>query len=219
MTGADGVTVLWGPPGCGKSTYLSHCVERMDRRSAVCIRHHYFLSLEDRSEGRFHYHAIAHSLTRQLEEVVPDLPTSREGLRKTLESAARHLQDESRRLVVVIDGLDHVWRDHRDHQDMQALFESLLPLPTNVRLVVGTQKIASEHLPTRLLKALPIGMWTELPLMSVQAVCRWLSSQGRCWQIESGRGRRPDAQPNGPRGGEGSSRHLAGVAASPSLLV
>ena len=178
VTGADGVTVLWGPPGCGKSTYLSHCVERIDRNSAVCIRHHYFLSLEDRSEGRFHYHAIARSLKRQLEEAIPDLATSRgDGLRTTLESAALHLQGESRRLVVVIDGLDHVWRDHRDHQDMQALFDSLLPLPTNVRLVVGTQKIASDHLPTALLRALPIGMWTKLPLMSGRAVYRWLCSQ------------------------------------------
>lgn len=54
----DGVSVLWGSPGRGKSTYLSHCVESLDRDQAVCIRHHYFLSQRDRSEGRFHYQAI-----------------------------------------------------------------------------------------------------------------------------------------------------------------
>ena len=177
ISGSDGLTVLWGPPGRGKSTYLSHCVTGIARECALCIRHHYFLSLEDRSEGRFYYHAIAQSLKHQLEEAIPDLNGSRKGLGELLESAAHRLQGEGRRLIVIVDGLDHVWRDHRDHEEMEALFDALLPLPTNVRLVVGTQKIASEHLPTKLLKALPTDRWTELPLMSQAAVRRWLLSQ------------------------------------------
>ena len=183
ITGSDGLTVLWGPPGRGKSTYLSHCVAGIDRKSAVCIRHHYFLSLEDHSEGRFHYHAIARSLEHQLEEAIPDLQGSRKDFGELLESVALRLQGEGRRLIVVIDGLDHVWRDHRDHEDMEVLFNALLPLPTNVRLVVGTQKIASKHLPARLLNALPVEHWTELPLMSQTAVHRWLRSQDKAGRL------------------------------------
>ena len=183
ITGSDGLTVLWGPPGRGKSTYLSHCVARIDRKCAVCIRHHYFLSLEDRSEGRFHYYAIAQSLKHQLEEAIPDLEESRRDFGELLKTAALRLQGKGCRLIVVVDGLDHVWRDHRDHEDMEALFDALLPLPTNVRLVVGTQKIASKHLPARLLNALPTERWTELPLMSQAAVHRWLQFQDNAGRL------------------------------------
>ena len=183
ITDSDGLTVLWGSPGRGKSTYLSHCVAAINRKYAVCIRHHYFLSLGDRSQGRFHYSAIARSLEHQLEEVIPDLGGTRGGFAERLEAAALRLQGEGCRLVVIIDGLDHVWREHHDHEDMEALFNALLPLPTNVRLVVGTQKIANEHLPARLLSALPIEQWTELPLMSQTAVHRWLRLQDRAGRL------------------------------------
>ena len=183
ITGSDGLTVLWGPPGRGKSTYLSHCVADIDRKRAVCIRHHYFLSLEDRSEGRFHYHAIARSLKHQLKKAIPDLNGSPRDLGGLLETVALRLQGEGRRLIVIVDGLDHVWRDHRDHEDMEVLFDALLPLPTNVRLVVGTQKIVSEHLPARLLNALPTEGWTELPLMSQAAVHRWLHFQDKAGRL------------------------------------
>ena len=183
ITGSDGLTVLWGPPGSGKSTYLSHCIACIGRESALCIRHHYFLSLDDRSEGRYHYHAIARSLEHQLKEAIPDLNGSHDGFGKLLKAVAFRLKSENRRLIVVIDGLDHVWRDHRDHEDMEALFNALLPLPTNVRLVVGTQKIASEHLPTKLLNTLPTERWTELPLMSQRAIYRWLNFQDKAGRL------------------------------------
>ena len=188
ITGSDGFTVLWGSPGRGKSTYLSHCVaqigrKKKDRKKPVCVRHHYFLSLTDRSEGRFHYHAITQSLEHQLKEAIPDLEESRQGFGKLLEAAALWLQNENRRLIIIIDGLDHVWRDHRDYEDMEALFETLLPLPANVRLVVGTQKIASEHLPKRLLSAFPMERWTELPTMSRSAVLRWLRFQDKAGRL------------------------------------
>ena len=183
ITGSEGLTVLWGPPGRGKSTYLSHCVESIDQENIVCIRHHYFLSLDDRSEGRFHYHAIAQSLKHQLEETIPDLRESREDFGDILETAALRLQEEGRLLIVVVDGLDHVWREHRDREYMEMLFNALLPLPPNVRLIVGTQKIASEHLPARLLNALPTEHWTELPLMSQAAVHRCLSFQDKAGRL------------------------------------
>lgn len=188
IIGSDGVTVLWGPPGRGKSTYLSHCVARIDKRTAVCIRHHYFLSLEDRSEGRFSYRAIAQSLKHQLVEAIPSLGGSlreprHNELGDILATAALALQHEGRRLIVVVDGLDHVWRDHRDHEDMEAFFNSLLPLPTNVRLVIGTQKVESVHLPARLVKALPPDNWTELPLMSQAATLRWLRFQDKAGRL------------------------------------
>ena len=175
-TSVDGLTVLWGPPGRGKSTYLSYCVACIDSQRAVCIRHHYFLSLDDRSIGRFDYNTIARSLEHQIKSAIPSLESNND-LGQLLEKAARALRQDGRRLIIVIDGLDHVWRDYRDRDDMEELFNVLLPLPENVRLVVGTQKIASEYLPARLRSAFPTERWTELPPMSLTAVERWLHVQ------------------------------------------
>ena len=186
VIGSDGLAVIWGPPGQGKSTYLSHCTERIDHKDAVCIRHHYFLSLEDRSEGRFSYSAIFRSLEHQLEGVIPTLRVSSQlprGIGELVSQAAHLLRQEGRKLIIIVDGLDHVWREHRDHEDMEALFEALLPLPENVRLIVGTQKVASEHLPARLLNALPTERWTELPPMSQETVDHWLSRQDEAGRL------------------------------------
>ena len=179
---SDGVSVLWGSPGRGKSTYLSHCAESLDRNQVVCIRHHYFLSVSDRSEGRFHYHAIRQSFEHQILEALPGVDVRQFSLGELIAEAAIQLTSKNRRLVIVIDGLDHVWREHQDQEDMRALFAALLPVPENVHLVVGTQKIANEFLPSSLLSALPMGSWKELPLMSRDAVFRWLQ-----FQLNSGR--------------------------------
>ena len=98
------------------------------------------------------------------------------GLADALEAAASEVRRSGRRLVVVIDGLDHVWRDKQDLGQMELLFDALLPLPEGVRLLVGTQRVEDKHLPRRLLRALPKDQWTELPTMSVTAVREWLTS-------------------------------------------
>ena len=174
---ADGVAVLWGPPGRGKSTYLSHCVSELAEQDDVaCIRHHYFLRLDERVDGRFSYFAIERSLIKQLVDTgLPGVPEGN-GLAKALAAAASEARRSGRRLVVVVDGLDHVWRDQRDLAQMVLLFDALLPLPDGVRLLVGTQRVEDRHLPRALLRALPKDQWTELPTMSVTAVREWLAS-------------------------------------------
>ncbi|MCY3791817.1 MAG: ATP-binding protein, partial [Gemmatimonadetes bacterium] len=175
---SDGVSVLWGPPGRGKSTYLSHCVEQLrKRKDLVCIRHHYFLRISDRTEGRFSYFAIVASLKRQLTDARLPAGDADAGLSDALAVAASELTRKGHRLVVIVDGLDHVWREAQDLTQMEELFGGLLPLPEGVRLVVGTQKVEDQYLPKRLLTSLPKGQWTELPAMSTQAVCDWLMSQ------------------------------------------
>lgn len=93
----DGVTVLWAPPGRGKSTFLSHFTSNLDADKVVCIRHHYFLSLDDRSEGRFHVQAIARSLESQLQEAIPNFRVGRPStLGETIERAAQRVAAEGR---------------------------------------------------------------------------------------------------------------------------
>ena len=180
----DGVTVLWAPPGRGKSTFLSHFKSKLDTKKVVCIRHHYFLSLDDRSEGRFHFQAIARSLEAQLQEAMPDLRVRNHStLGETIEQAARKVVAEGRRLIVIIDGLDHVWREGRDREHAEELFNALIPAVPGTHLLVGTQKIAEKDLPKRMLVAAPMEGWVELPLMSRAAVEGWIVSQHRAGRL------------------------------------
>ena len=41
------ITILWGTPGRGKSTYLSYLTQELQKEGAAVARHHYFLSAED----------------------------------------------------------------------------------------------------------------------------------------------------------------------------
>ena len=175
ITSTDGVTVLWGPPGRGKSTYLSHCVSELaDDPNIVSIRHHYFLRLDEGGDARFSYFAIERSLIKQLADVDLIDSSNKRELNVELVSVAAELRASDRRLLIVIDGLDHVWRRRADLMQLQALFNVLLPLPEGVHLLVGTQKVEDDQLPTRLLTELPKTQWTELPNMSVGAVREWL---------------------------------------------
>lgn len=171
--------VLAGPPGRGKSTYLSYLCEEMMREGTPVIRHHYFLSVADR-EDRLTSSAVIHSLRQQLQErfgnnsaVHRDTPVAH-----ALAATAAAYKTKSQPLVIVLDGLDHVWREyHADKRPLDDVFAQLLPLPENVVLVVGTQPVADEQLPTRLLQTSPRGTWQVLPGMSPSAVARYLHKQ------------------------------------------
>src|SRR5581483_7724354 len=43
--GRSAISILWGTPGRGKSTYLSFLIKELNKKKLPCIRHHYFLSL------------------------------------------------------------------------------------------------------------------------------------------------------------------------------
>ncbi|MCC8432266.1 NACHT domain-containing protein [Reyranella aquatilis] len=173
----DGVTVLVGPPGRGKSTFLSHCVEELSDEGLIVIRHHYFLDLADKSAGRFHYNEIANSLTSQLRAQSPGASYDPNDLSSAIVSSGQAQADAGKRLVIVIDGLDHVWREGRSKEHMAQLFAELLPIPRGVALVVGTQPAPDEELPVKLLQHAPRAAWMELPLMSQDAVSHWLKEQ------------------------------------------
>ena len=179
----DGVTVLWAPPGRGKSTFLSKFKEEVDPAKTVCIRHHYFLSLDDKSEARFFFQAIARSFEAQLEELIPDLSLKRQSLGDMLTAAMQRIVSDGKRLVIIVDGLDHVWREGQSRQDTEELFNTLLPMVPGMHLVVGTQKIAKEHLPAKLLRAAPIDDWQELPLMNRSAVRGWLADKNKSGRL------------------------------------
>jgi hypothetical protein len=177
------ITVVWGSPGRGKSTYLSFLTEELQKNGAALIRHHYFLSAEDSNSNRTSFIEISASLIDQLFACYPEamagISEELNNLRTILIQAAANLAEMERRLYIVIDGLDHVWRDTCRVDHLNHLFNEILPLPPNVSLIVGTQKVPDEQLPGRLLTIAKNDDWVEIPRMDEVAVHRWVLQQDK----------------------------------------
>lgn len=175
------VVILWGSPGQGKSTYLSYVCSEFKRQSVPFIRHHYFLDLTDTMD-RFSLLQVANSLMAQMEahhvEHIQGLKDDWARLRDWIEACARGYAACGQRFIVVVDGLDHVWRENeRNKQPLDSLFQCLLPVPDNVTLLIGTQRVADEQLPAHFAKFVVAHDWLELPRMSLAVIKTWLQSQ------------------------------------------
>ena len=78
-----------------------------------------------------------------------------EDLGACLEGVGAHFAAQGKVLVVIIDGLDHVWRERNSQDELVLLFEHLLPAPSGVVLVVGTQPVDEDQLPPILPRECP----------------------------------------------------------------
>lgn len=172
---------LTGEPGRGKSTYLSYLCEVLDVLDIPTIRHHYFLSTSDTTYDRLSSRIVAESLLSQMASVCPDIPidtVKTEELGKYFAKCGEDLKTNDKPLVVIIDGLDHVWRDNSgDKKPLDYLFKQLLPLPPNVILIVGTQPVDDTLLPSSLLQHSPRKEWRWLPPMTGNAIYEYVQSQ------------------------------------------
>ena len=174
--------VLAAEPGAGKSTYLSFLVQELRNSGQPVIRHHYSLgSNDERRLERLDSSLIAESLMaevrtelhRYISEIDVQNPTPA-SLSLWLKEVGKTLNEEGRRLVVVVDGLDHVWRTNQTREELSKLFDYLLPVPPGVVLVVGTQPVEDSQLPQSLLEQAPRNNWVKLPLLDKDAIYQWL---------------------------------------------
>jgi hypothetical protein len=181
----ENLHVLWGAPGRGKSTYLSYLTHALDEKAIPVIRHHYFLSTTDRSTDRMRLYAVANSLLAQIARLRDSghASTRHEELRREITECAEEFRKLGVPLVIIIDGLDHVWRREKDVRPLNELFEQLVPVPTNTHLIIGTQPVGDEQLPSRLLASLARDKWSELPPMSVESILAYVVSlvRSRRW--------------------------------------
>ena len=77
-------------------------------------------------------------------------------------------------MVIVVDGLDHVWRAKDSRDELTKLFDQLLPAPPGIVLVVGTQPVQDKQLPASLIKYAPRDSWIVLPPLDKPAIKEWL---------------------------------------------
>lgn len=167
--------VLTGPPGRGKSTYLSALCETLTEQNIPTVRHHYFLSTTERGRDRVHSYVVEESIRSQINQFHPDASSATGDLRSLLEACSLHYKEQDKPFVLVLDGLDHVWRiNARDKLPLDDLFSQVIPCPDNMILLVGTQPVDDDQLPTDLLAFAPKAEWRTLPTMSENAVLSYL---------------------------------------------
>jgi hypothetical protein len=168
--------VLSGPPGRGKSTYLSALCDELVTQGIPHVRHHYYLSTTERGRDRLHSYVVEQSIKAQLEQFHKDVPHHGGSLRSLLEACTAHYKAQGKPFVLILDGLDHVWRTNaKDKRPLDDLFTQVLPCPENLVLLVGTQPVDDDQLPSELLAHAPKSTWRILPSMSEDAVLSYLS--------------------------------------------
>lgn len=174
------VITLTGKPGAGKSTYLSFLCQSLENLKIPLARHHYFLSLNDTTEDRLSPRIVAESLLHQIDNFHKDAnadTTKPENLRKALITCASYYKDKGVPFVVLIDGLDHVWRDNtRNKKPLDEIFRQLLPVTDNLIVLVGTQPVDDNLLPNVFLTYSPRDEWNWLPEMSGNAIYEFLKA-------------------------------------------
>ncbi|MER2097797.1 MAG: NACHT domain-containing protein [Pseudomonas qingdaonensis] len=174
--GATGsAIVLTGPPGRGKSTYLSALCDTLADRDIPTVRHHYFLSTTERGRDRVNSYVVEQSIGAQVKQFHPDVQVPAGDLRSLLEACASHYKNLGKPFVLVLDGLDHVWRiNAEDTRPLDDVFSQVIPCPDNMVLLVGTQPVDDTQLPRDLLAFAPKADWRTLPAMSEDAVLTYL---------------------------------------------
>lgn len=167
--------VLTGPPGRGKSTYLSALCDTLAEKGIPTVRHHYFLSTTERGRDRVNSYVVEQSILAQIQQFHEDVPKTGGGLHTQLEACAAHYKVLGKPFVLILDGLDHVWRiNAEDKRPLDDLFCQVIPCPENMVLLVGTQPVNDEQLPADLLAFAPKSEWHTLPAMSESAVLSYL---------------------------------------------
>ncbi|MBR7745154.1 NACHT domain-containing protein [Undibacterium baiyunense] len=175
VAAAGKVIVLTGPPGRGKSTYLSALCDKLAEQNIPTVRHHYFLSTTERGRDRVNSYAVEQSIAAQVKRFHLDVQAPAGDLRSLLEACASHYKDLGKPFVLVLDGLDHVWRiNSADKRPLDDVFSQVIPCPDNMVLLVGTQPVDDVQLPTDLLAVAPKAVWRTLPAMSENAVLSYL---------------------------------------------
>lgn len=173
-TDKPGCHVISGLPGMGKSTFLSFLTDQLIEEKTPVIRHHYYLPPQFIGD-RIAFNNAAQSLQSQIKTLYPNNFEREEFNPDLLETWIRKAADEANKnnktLVIIIDGLDHVYRERSDISQLEHLVNRITPFKDRICLLFGTQPISDEHLPNSLLRSAPREhSWIDIPSMGLDAI-------------------------------------------------
>jgi hypothetical protein len=176
---ASGYVSVVGPPGSGKSTLLAAGLLPTPR--AHIVRYLAFVPGKGQGLGRGEAFDFLHDLVTQLKQqhlgksIIPgaELPELRSQLELLLQEASLRFHREDTKTIVVIDGLDHVFREEKPQYSL--LRELPLPgaVPEGVLLVLGTQRLDLPEIPAAVVdQAQEVGRLVKVAPLSRSAVNR-----------------------------------------------
>ena len=165
----------------GKSTYLSFLCQTLKDLKIPLIRHHYFLTVDDRTNDRISPKIVSDSLLYQIRSSHKGANANiskPENLHLAIKKCAKFYKSQNIPFVVLVDGLDHVWGvNAKNKKPLDELFRQLLPVADNMILVVGTQPVDDNLLPDLLLTYSPRNDWLRLPEMTGDSIYDFLKYQ------------------------------------------
>ncbi|GHO88201.1 hypothetical protein KSZ_62070 [Dictyobacter formicarum] len=186
--------VLSGSPGIGKSTFISYLYKHFRAKLLPVVRHHYDLGSSDHTPGfRLDHwraatslmHDLAHDHTQALGSLTNTNPQPGD-LRPWLIACGAYYARAGKTLTILVDGLDHVWRERRSVEDLTRLLEYLLPAPEGVVIVFATQPVDDHQLPPLLLRHAPRDHWVALSSLDEPAVEQWVRKHASDFPLQAG---------------------------------
>lgn len=145
-------TAVVGPPGSGKSTFITKLIEYLQRKRRPLVRYYAFTQVGDPSQReRVGAQAFLKSMIEQLycgfHDLLPDeerYDYSESRFRSLLKLLGNHFRLRGQKILMIVDGIDHVGREAVGQT--QKLLNALpQQLPDGVACLIGTQSI--EYLP------------------------------------------------------------------------
>ena len=140
LSAGNGSVVITASPGVGKSTYTRYLYNYLKENDTPVIRHHYYLSQDDQMGViRLDHLRAAESLMFDLSHEHADALGTNAAenphgsrLREWLIACGSFYTKQGKTLIVIIDGLDHVWRDTKSVEELAKLLKFVLPAPAGV---------------------------------------------------------------------------------------
>lgn len=99
---------------------------------------------------RYKYWNIKNSILEQINNIFNHTFTENSVLNNVLSIISQEI--DNKKLLIIIDGLDHVWRDEQNTTVIQMILNDIFPLPNNIKLIVGTQPIGRDFIPKQLIE-------------------------------------------------------------------
>lgn len=147
QTRQGGLVILQGPPGSGKSSFLTWLQESPPKDSSLSISHFCFTGLEDKFvNARLDAHRSVKGLLATIALKAHSRLTNTENpdhacLAPWLRILAQDALSKGERVYLILDGLDHVVRE-RDKEEVRNLLRFLpSPIPDGLWVILGTQPL------------------------------------------------------------------------------
>lgn len=150
LSKADGeYVVVTGPPGSGKSTALTEYCDGLETNASdrfIVVRYYCFVRIHDnRQRTRLEAKSLRVNLLTELQRRFPSVLDDRrfdfgeDRFYEAFAKVARYCGEERKKLVVFLDGLDHVERDDEIRDSVIVALPA--EIPENIVLLIGTQEL------------------------------------------------------------------------------